>query len=107
MQSMIGEVRGGPSRTEHTVARPEDIDSEDIDKPDFEIEDPETLGKCAECVKAVPVFEYKDLRVGDHISFSGKVYDHHAIVTKLLGGDKIKIVEATNTPSGAVLGIPL
>ncbi|XP_052775099.1 uncharacterized protein LOC128213444 [Mya arenaria] len=69
-----------------------------------EIEEPEEFGKCAECVKAVPIFEYDDIDVGDHITISGTVYDHHAIVTQKLGTNQINIIEATNTPAGASSG---
>ncbi|XP_052814885.1 uncharacterized protein LOC128241831 [Mya arenaria] len=84
-----------------------DSTEEDIDQPDYEVEGPEEFGICTECVKAVPVFTFSQIAVGDHITFYGKLYDHHAIVTQKLGDNQIKIIEATNTPAGAVFGLML
>ncbi|XP_052775682.1 uncharacterized protein LOC128213706 [Mya arenaria] len=61
----------------------------------------EEFGKCAECVKAVPVFAHNEINVGDHITFYGRLYDHHAIVTEKLDTNQIKIIEATNTHAGS------
>ncbi|XP_052814819.1 uncharacterized protein LOC128241774 [Mya arenaria] len=87
----------GPMHTDST--------EEDINQPDYKLEGPDEFGKCAECVKAVPVFAYDDMEVGDHITFYGRLYDHHAIVIQKLGENQIKIIEATNTPAGAVFGL--
>lgn len=62
--------------------------------------------RCIECVKVVPVFSSDEIEAGDHIVFFGAVYDHHAIITaKLQHGKSFEITEATNTVTGAVLGI--
>ena len=63
-------------------------------------------GRCIECVKAIPVFSPGEIEAGDHVVSSGAVYDHHGIIiSKLDDGETFEILEATNTVSGAVLGI--
>ncbi|XP_052775677.1 uncharacterized protein LOC128213705 isoform X1 [Mya arenaria] len=57
--------------------------------------------KCVECIKAVPVISHDEIDVGDHITFSRRMYDHHGIVTEKLGTKKIKIIEATKARAGA------
>jgi hypothetical protein len=62
--------------------------------------------ECIECVKAIPIISVDEIEEGDHIVFSGAVYDHHGIVvSRLSGTDEIEIVEATNSIVGATLGI--
>lgn len=62
--------------------------------------------RCIECVKAIPVFLPNDIVAGDHVVFSGAVYDHHGIIiSKLDDKETFEIIEATNTFSGAVLGV--
>eukprot|EP00105_Crassostrea_gigas_P008583 XP_011423192.1 PREDICTED: uncharacterized protein LOC105325365 [Crassostrea gigas] len=62
--------------------------------------------RCIECVKAIPVFSCHDIEAGDHVVFSGAVYDHHGIIISKLNDDEtFEIIEATNTISGAVLGV--
>jgi len=53
-----------------------------LDNHDFQV--PEDLSQytCVECVKGVPVTSFDEISVGDHIVFSGTVYNHHAIVVQ-------------------------
>ncbi|XP_062597674.1 uncharacterized protein LOC134259094 [Saccostrea cucullata] len=68
-------------------------------------ENPE-IGKCIECVKAIPVFSSDGIEAGDHVICSGAVYDHHGIIiSKLDDGVTFEIIEATNTFSGVVVGL--
>lgn len=65
----------------------------------------EETGRCIECVKAIPVFSAADIEKGDHITFAGAIYDHHAIVVDTFSDNSVEIIEATNTFSGVVVGI--
>ena len=57
-------------------------------------------------MKAIPVFSPGEIQAGDHVVFSGAVYDHHGIIiSKLDDGETFEILEATNTASKATLGI--
>lgn len=93
--------------TEPLIEEPEsfDTDTENICEP--EQQTPEKCQvQCIECVKAIPVFSCNDIEAGDHVVFSGAVYDHHGIIiSKLDDGVTFEIIEATNTISGAVLGV--
>ncbi|KAK3082478.1 hypothetical protein FSP39_025356 [Pinctada imbricata] len=69
---------------------------------------------CIECVKAIPVRNRKDVKVGDHIINSGILYDHHAIVIDILPDEKdednqkkarIKLIHSTNSICGAFAGL--
>lgn len=72
---------------------------------DYEKRAPDHYVPCTECVKAIPVFSCNDIEAGDHVVFSGAVYDHHGIiVSNLDDGKTVKIIEATNTISGVGLG---
>ncbi|WAR10092.1 hypothetical protein MAR_035168, partial [Mya arenaria] len=102
LQSIIYERK---EKRDDFVPMHTDSTEEDINQPDYKFDGPDEFGKCAECVKAVPVFAYDDIDVGDHITFYGRLYDHHAIVTLKVGDNQIKIIEATNTPAGAVFGL--
>jgi hypothetical protein len=63
-------------------------------------------GRCVECVKAIPVFSTDGIKPGDHVIFSGAVYDHHGIIiSKLDDGETFEIIEASNTFSGVVIGL--
>ena len=63
-------------------------------------------GRCVECVKAIPVFSANGIKPGDHVIFSGAVYDHHGIIiSKLDDGERFEIIEASNTFSGVVIGL--
>lgn len=59
---------------------------------------------CIECVKAVPVSSCDDLEPGDHVIFCGTVYDHHGILYSK-EGNTLKIIEATNTVPGFIIGV--
>lgn len=62
--------------------------------------------ECIECIQAIPVVSSNELEDGDHVVFSGAVYDHHGIICKKEDDDgTFTIVEATNTPSRAFVGI--
>lgn len=64
---------------------------------------------CMECVKAIPVCSKEHIKPGDHITFPGRIYDHHAIVVTVANDNKdnrdnealIEIVHATNTSAKA------
>jgi ASC-1-like (ASCH) protein len=64
-----------------------------------------------ECVKAIPVCSKEQIKPGDHITFPGRIYDHHAIVVTVADVTKdqsdseafIEIVHATNTSAKATL----
>ena len=66
---------------------------------------------CMECVKAIPVRSKEQIKPGDHITFPGRIYDHHAIVVTVACVTKdqsdseafIEIVHATNTSAKATL----
>ena len=66
---------------------------------------------CMECVKAIPVCSKEQIKPGDHITFPGRIYDHHAIVVTVACVTKdqsdseafIEIVHATNTSAKATL----
>ena len=66
---------------------------------------------CMECVKAIPVCSKEQIKPGDHITFPGRIYDHHAIVVTVADVTKdqsdseafIEIVHATNTSAKATL----
>lgn len=65
---------------------------------------------CIECVKPLQVTCRDDVQRGDHITFSGKIYDHHAIVVRVYDLDDsspdtlcVQIVHATNTSAKATL----
>ena len=66
---------------------------------------------CMECVKAIPVCSKEQIKPGDHITFPGRIYDHHAIVVTVAYVTKdqsdseafIEIVHATNTSVKATL----
>lgn len=60
--------------------------------------------RCFECIQAFPVNSADEILPGDHIVSIGVIYDHHAIILKR-EGELFTIREATNTKSGAVLGI--
>ncbi|CAC5404219.1 unnamed protein product [Mytilus coruscus] len=38
---------------------------------------------CLECVKPIPAFRRQEIKIGDHIKFHGRIYDHHAIVVNV------------------------
>lgn len=59
---------------------------------------------CIECVKVVPVASCEDLEPGDHVIICGTVYDHHGILHSKKG-NTLKIIEATNTVSGFIIGV--
>lgn len=59
---------------------------------------------CIECVKVVPVSSCDDLEDGDHVIICGTVYDHHGILVKK-EGNSLKIIEATNTVPGFIIGV--
>lgn len=65
--------------------------------------DAEGTGRCIECVKAIPVFSAEQIENGDHITFAGAIYDHHAIVVKKRSDKLFEVIEATNTFSGVVV----
>lgn len=62
--------------------------------------------KCIECVRLIPVLSFNELKPGHHIVFRNVHYDHHGIVYSV---DNVKktliIIEVSNTPAGASLGI--
>ena len=66
---------------------------------------------CMECVKAIPVRSKEQIKPGDHITFPGRIYDHHAFVVTVAYVTKdqsdseafIEIVHATNTSAKATL----
>ena len=83
----------------------EGIDIVNINTPDFNVPDVlARFGSCIECVKTVPVFSLNEIEIGDHIIFSGRIYDHHAIVSGK-HSDYINVIEATNTTSGTLLAL--
>lgn len=59
---------------------------------------------CIECVKVVPASSCDDLEHGDHVIICGKVYDHHGILVEKKG-NSLKIIEATNTVPGLIIGV--
>lgn len=69
--------------------------------------DAEDTGRCIECVKAIPVFSTAEIEKGDHITFPGAIYDHHAIVVDKLSDKSVEVIEATNTFSGVVVSLSL
>ncbi|XP_052814898.1 uncharacterized protein LOC128241839 [Mya arenaria] len=101
------QVQRSSRASESESILPERTDVDELIKYDFRIDqkDIEHFGQCIECVKAIPVFSYDDIEIGDHITYNGRIYDHHAIVSAKFGNEKIKIIEATNSFSGAVFGI--
>ncbi|XP_062606877.1 uncharacterized protein LOC134268628 isoform X2 [Saccostrea cucullata] len=68
-------------------------------------EDVAEHGGCIECAQAVPVLSVDEIEEGDHIVFAGAVYDHHGIVVSKCKDNILGIVEATNSISGATVGI--
>ncbi|XP_052814903.1 uncharacterized protein LOC128241842 [Mya arenaria] len=101
------QVQRSSRASESESIPPERTDVDELIKYDFRIDqkDIEHFGQCIECVKAIPVFSYDDIEIGDHITYNGRIYDHHAIVSAKFGNEKIKIIEATNSFSGAVFGL--
>lgn len=76
-------------------------------KKKYEIEDampPINEISCIDCVKTVPVASCDDLEPGDHVIFCGTVYDHHGILHSK-EGNTLKIIEATNTVPGLIIGV--
>lgn len=76
-------------------------------KKKYEIEDampPINEISCIECVNTVPVASCDDLEPGDHVIFCGTVYDHHGILHSK-EGNTLKIIEATNTVPGLIIGV--
>ncbi|VDI50490.1 Hypothetical predicted protein [Mytilus galloprovincialis] len=63
---------------------------------------------CIECVKPVQVFRSQEIKIGDHIKFHGKIYDHHAIVVNVKPSKEkdhkvvVELVHASNTTAGAI-----
>ncbi|CAG2199764.1 unnamed protein product [Mytilus edulis] len=63
---------------------------------------------CLECVKPVQVFRSQEIKIGDHIKFHGKIYDHHAIVVNVKPLKEkdhkvvVELVHASNTTAGAI-----
>ncbi|XP_061163618.1 uncharacterized protein LOC133172683 [Saccostrea echinata] len=99
------------SKTEQTVKEESMMENPDLDEKDNDTsqesaQENSEIGKCIECVKAIPVFSSDGIEAGDHVIFSGAVYDHHGIIiSRLDDGVTFEIIEATNTFSGVVVGL--
>ncbi|XP_052089703.1 uncharacterized protein LOC127726368 isoform X2 [Mytilus californianus] len=63
---------------------------------------------CLECVKPIQIFTREEIKIGDHIKFYGRIYDHHAIVVDVKASNEkdhkavVELVHASNTTSGAI-----
>lgn len=86
----------------NTTSRLENSGNSEYDNDRVE----EKYVKCIECVRLIPVLSLNDLKPGDHIVFRNVHYDHHGIVYSVDNVKKtIVIIEVSNTPAGASLGI--
>ncbi|XP_063402469.1 uncharacterized protein LOC134704682 [Mytilus trossulus] len=63
---------------------------------------------CLECVKPIQVFTSDEIKIGDHVKFHGRIYDHHAIVVDVKSSNEkdhkvdLELVHASNTTAGAI-----